>query len=315
MEISGSVFAPDTLQPCCFLAILFPIIFGTVSKTYQGSQPLVAELLWALVHGPDAVLILSSPMHCNQYAELTHTVRAASLAVFPPGKCWDEQPAVSVDKHLWTCISWTDCPASFPRTQQWWDTSSSAQCLQGFTLQPRLRGESHQQWWELLPPAWPLPGLKSSQGLWLGKTPHISSALGTALLLLAHGWQQQGGLRGAHADKAKALSAGHTWLSQLSCAPNPLSVRKTALQQHTQKIPWAEAFLPCSQTRNPTGMKQMGENFLCSSCFSPALAEISEPWKKHSLVKVMIWMQIIHGHEFIWWIILNTSFSCCGEHI
>lgn len=93
---------------------------------------------------------------------------------------------------------------------------------------------------------------------------------------------------GAHADKAKALSAGHTRLSQLSCAPNPLSVLKTALQQHTQKIPWAEAFLPCSQTRDPTGMKQMGENFLCSSCFSPALAEISEPWKKHSLVKVMI---------------------------
>lgn len=195
MEISGSVFAPDTLQPCCFLAILFPIIFGMVSKTYQGSQPLVAELLWALVHGPDAVLILSSPMHCSQYAELTHTVRAASLAVFPPGKRWDEQPAVSVDKHLWTCISWTDCPASFPRTQQWWDTSSSAQCLQGFTLQPRLRSESHQQWWELLPPAWPLPGLKSSQGLWLGKTPHISSALGTALLLLAHGWRTARGTR------------------------------------------------------------------------------------------------------------------------
>lgn len=72
--------------------------------------------------------------------------------------------------------------------------------------------------------------------------------------------------------------------TQLSWAPNPLSLIKTPLRKYSGlSFP---ALLPNEESywNGGEGRKLP----LCASCFFPALAGVSEPRKKHSLLKVMI---------------------------
>lgn len=226
--------------------------FGTVSKTCQGLQALTAVTWSSGSTWPwcwrCSYFVLSQQPTCR-----AHSLNgAASGVVFPPGECWEEQPAVSVDRHMWACISWTACPASFSRIQHWWDTSSTAQWTHcaiqawGWELPlvlgaaptcltpPRAQEESGTM-------AWEDPTHQLSSG---GCTSALSPWLGTAEPMLAK-------------PRHSVLATDNSHSSGIK---SPLFPQ---LQQHTQKIPWAEAFLPCSQMRNPTGMEEMGENFLC----------------------------------------------------
>lgn len=103
-------------SPCCFLAILFPIIFlapwakpTQASKSPRFSEPLsmVLTLFW-LCH--------SRWVPCSQRAEPTHSARAASSAVFPPGECWDKQPAVSGDTQMWLSSAGQAALPHFPES-------------------------------------------------------------------------------------------------------------------------------------------------------------------------------------------------------
>lgn len=138
MEISGSVFAPDTLQPCRFLAILFPIRFW---HGEQNLPRLPSPCSWASLSScPGRWLCANSVLssHCRVQSSLTQWELLQ--------QCLSHQVGAGISSPLFQWINMCGlAPAGhtalphFPKIQPWWDTSSTAQCLPGLSLQPRLR--------------------------------------------------------------------------------------------------------------------------------------------------------------------------------